>query len=79
MSDGLQVDQLLTADQVASLLGLKRDTVLLWFRDGRLPGQKLGYKTVRFTRDDVMEAMRVQAQRTAASAPPRATRQAISA
>lgn len=53
-------DRLLTAREVASLLGFSAGTVLDWFEAGRLPGFKLG-TAVRFRASEV-EAW-IEAQR----------------
>lgn len=49
-----QNGRLLTAKDVAALLGFRSErTVLRAFIDGRLKGLRLGYNTVRFTQRDV--------------------------
>jgi excisionase family DNA binding protein len=49
-------ERLLTAREVAELLGLSTATVLDWFEAGRLPGFRLGGRKggpVRFRREEV--------------------------
>lgn len=55
------IEPLLTARELAELLGLSASTVLDWFEAGRLPGFKLG-RAVRFRESEVeawLEAQRV--------------------
>lgn len=55
------LERLLTARELAELLGLSAGTVLDWFEAGRLPGFKLG-RSVRFRASEVevlLEAQRV--------------------
>jgi excisionase family DNA binding protein len=54
-------DRLVTAAEVADLLGFTSGTVLDWFEAGRLPGFKIG-RAVRFRESEVLawlEARRV--------------------
>lgn len=51
-------EELLTPDQVAQELHLKRKTVMNWLRAGRIPGTKLG-KLWRVRRSDLEEVKRV--------------------
>ena len=37
-----------TAEQVAKKLGVSRDTIMRWYRDGKLKGVRLSYRTLRF-------------------------------
>lgn len=56
------IERLLTARELAELLGLSSSTVLDWFEAGRLPGFKLG-RVVRFRASEVeawLEAQRVE-------------------
>jgi excisionase family DNA binding protein len=53
-------DPLLTARQLAELLGLTAGTILDWFEDGRLPGFKLGGRVVRFRASEVEEWLEAQ-------------------
>ncbi len=46
-------ERLLTARELADLLGLSPATVLDWFEAGRLPGFKLGGRAVRFRPSEV--------------------------
>ena len=46
------IERLLTARELAALLGVSASTVLDWFEAGRLPGFKLG-RVVRFRPSEV--------------------------
>lgn len=46
-------ERLLTAREVAELLGMAPATVLDWFEAGRLPGFKLNGRAVRFRPSEV--------------------------
>lgn len=46
---------MLTANEVASLLGLEPRTVYDLFKSGRLPGYRFGTKAIRFDERDVEE------------------------
>ena len=46
-------NKLLTAAEVAEHLGLSPGTVLDWFEAGRLPGFKLGGRSVRFRQSEL--------------------------
>lgn len=46
---------LLTAREVADRLGVSRDTVLRWTRDGKLPGFRLPGGALRY-REEAIEA-----------------------
>lgn len=39
---------LLTAKEVAERLGVSQGTVKRWYREGKLKGVQLGYRTLRF-------------------------------
>lgn len=57
------VDGLLTTAEVAELANVSEQTVRRWRYDGDLPFFRLGYRTVRYQRDDVV-AMIVSTRRT---------------
>lgn len=56
-------DGLLTTAQVAELANVSEQTVRRWRYDGDLPFFRLGYRTVRYQRDDVV-ALIVSTRRT---------------
>jgi len=45
--------ELLTVDEAARILKLYRGTVIGYIQEGRLPGIKVGYKTIRIRREDL--------------------------
>jgi excisionase family DNA binding protein len=59
------IEPLLTARELAALLGVSASTVLDWFETGRLPGFKLG-RAVRFRETEIgawLEEHRAAAKR----------------
>ena len=50
--------RLVSAEVVADTLGVKPNTVLLWHRQGRIPGVKVTAHTVRFDLDEVLAALK---------------------
>lgn len=50
-------DELLTSVQVAELCGVSVQSVRRWRFDGDLPYYRLGYRTVRYRREDVDELL----------------------
>ncbi len=49
---------MLSAREAAALLGVARATVLRWARAGLLPATRVGPKLIRFSRADVLAAVR---------------------
>ena len=49
--------QIFSPDEAAKILGLHKDTVLIWLKSGKLRGQKLGPKTWRVNEDDIVALM----------------------
>lgn len=43
-----------TIDRVASIIGVHRDTVKVWYQEGKLGYVKFGYKTVRILGRDLL-------------------------
>ena len=56
--------KLLTAREVAEMLGVSPHTVLDWYEAGKLPGYKLLGGVLRFKQDEIVEW--VAAQKTGA-------------
>ncbi len=56
-SEPITLDQLLTSEQVAELLAMRRSTVEEYARRGLLPSIKLG-RHRRFIRDDIESALK---------------------
>lgn len=53
-------EELVDGHEVARRLGLKHETLLRWRKEGKVPGVKLGAKTVRFNLRQVAEALGIQ-------------------
>ncbi len=51
-------DELLTLDELAQRLRLHPDTARSLYRRGVIPGLKIGYRTLRFEYNQVLEALR---------------------
>ncbi len=62
----MQEDEVLTAEEAASLLRVSTKTVLTLARDGVLPGEKVG-RAWRFVRADLMEYLRGNVRRGVAA------------
>jgi len=54
-------DQLLTTREVAAVLGVSTETVLRWWRAGRVPGVRLASNVLRF-RGSAVDAMIAEAE-----------------
>jgi predicted site-specific integrase-resolvase len=48
-------EQLVTADQLAASLRVKRRTVILWAKQGKIPRIKISPKTIRFDVQKVID------------------------
>lgn len=66
MSSAQTID-LSSAAEVAARLGVKPGTVLLWYREGRIPGLKLSHKVLRFRLSEVVAALEFRQGREVAS------------
>jgi excisionase family DNA binding protein len=49
----MEVEELLTCQQVSEALGVSVNTVWRWIRDGKLPAKKLGGKLYRIYKADL--------------------------
>jgi len=49
----LRMPELLRVDEVASMLGVSQNMVYIWVRSGRLPGIKVGPRSLRVRRADL--------------------------
>jgi excisionase family DNA binding protein len=54
-------DRLLTTREVAGILGVSAETVLRWWRAGRVPGVRLASNVLRF-RESAVDAMIAEAE-----------------
>jgi len=50
--------RLLTVEELAALIGLPPSTLRRLYRAGEIPVIKLGHRTLRFSLEDVQEALR---------------------
>ncbi len=60
-------DNLLTADELATRLGVKAGTVKRWGRDGWIPVIRLTPKIIRFSLENVINALTERTKRQAAN------------
>lgn len=60
---------LITVEEAATLLGVKRQTVYLWVRQGLIPFYRVGKRLIKFDRDELLACFKVER-----SVPPRPTR-----
>jgi len=57
-TNGKSTDKLVAPEVIAALVDVKPVTVLRWWRAGRIPGLKIGKRTVRFDQAEVMKVIR---------------------
>lgn len=55
--------QLLTYDELAKLIGVKKGTLYFWVFEKRIPHVKLGARVVRFDPDEVAQWMTARSLR----------------
>jgi len=53
-------DRFLTMEEVGNLIGLDRNTIYNWKRQGVLPHYKIGKRAVRFKLTEVLQWMETQ-------------------
>jgi excisionase family DNA binding protein len=51
---------LITPEAAANILGIKRQTLYLWAREGRVPYYRLGKRLIKFDREELLEWFRVE-------------------
>ena len=56
------MEKLLTVDEVAEYLRLNRETVLRKARRGEIPAIKIGYKSYRFSRDQIDDWLKAKTE-----------------
>jgi len=61
--------QLITIDELAERLRIHPDTLRGLYRRGKIPGIKLGYRTLRFDYANVLAALRQAGDPAATNAP----------
>ena len=57
MMNGLITRRLVTADEVAEYLQVKRRTVVLWAMQRRIPSVRMGARTIRYNMEAVLNAL----------------------
>jgi excisionase family DNA binding protein len=57
--------ELVTAQEAARLLGVKRQTVYLWVRQGLIPFYRVGKRLIKFDKDELLSCFKVERSVTA--------------
>jgi excisionase family DNA binding protein len=52
--------ELITAEEAARLLGVKRQTVYLWARQGLIPFYRVGKRLIKFDTDELLSCFKVE-------------------
>jgi hypothetical protein len=55
-------EDLMTAQDLASHLGVKPGTVLHWHRQGKIPARRLSHKVLRFNLREILAALEAPCQ-----------------
>jgi excisionase family DNA binding protein len=63
------MSELVTAEEAARLLGVKRQTVYLWVRQGLIPFYRVGKRLIKFDRDELLSGFKVERSVTAPPSP----------
>jgi excisionase family DNA binding protein len=66
---GGTTESLITVDVAARLLGVKRQTVYLWVRQGLIPCYRVGKRLIKFDKDELLSCFKVERSVTAPSSP----------
>jgi len=61
---------LITVEEAATLLGVKRQTVYLWVRRGSIPCYRVGKRLIKFDADELLACFKVE-QGVTAPRPPK--------
>jgi excisionase family DNA binding protein len=56
---------LITVDEAAMLLGVKRQTIYLWVRQGSLPFYRVGKRLIKFDTQELLSCFKVERSMTA--------------
>lgn len=51
---------LITVEEAARLLGVKRQTVYLWVREGSIPCYRVGKRLIKFDADELLACFKVE-------------------
>ena len=63
------MSELVTAEEAARLLGVKRQTVYLWVRQGLIPFFRVGKRLIKFDKDELLSCFKVERSVTVPSSP----------
>jgi excisionase family DNA binding protein len=63
------MSELVTAEEAARMLGVKRQTVYLWVRQGLIPFFRVGKRLVKFDKDELLSCFKVERSLTAPPSP----------
>lgn len=63
------MSELVTAEEAARLLGVKRQTVYLWARQGLVPFYRVGKRLIKFDREELLSCFKVEQSVTVPSSP----------
>jgi len=63
------MSELVAAEEAARLLGVKRQTVYLWVRQGLIPCYRVGKRLIKFDRDELLSCFKVERSITAPPSP----------
>jgi excisionase family DNA binding protein len=61
--------ELVTAQEAAKLLGVKRQTLYLWVREGLVPFYRVGKRLIKFDKDELLSCFKVERSVTESIAP----------
>jgi excisionase family DNA binding protein len=59
----METQELSTADEIASRLGIKPSTIRAWARQGRIPTHALSHKVIRYRLHEVIEALEASSRK----------------
>lgn len=59
------MSELVAAEEAARLLGVKRQTVYLWVRQGLIPFYRVGKRLIKFDKDELLACFKVERSMTA--------------
>lgn len=60
--------ELVTVQEAAKLLGVKRQTLYLWVRQGLVPSYRVGKRLIKFDKDELLSCFKVERSLTRPSA-----------
>jgi excisionase family DNA binding protein len=63
------MSELVTAEEAARLLGVKRQTVYLWAQQGLVPFYRMGKRLIKFDKDELLSCFKVERSVTVPSSP----------